>query len=164
LDDVNISPEEKVLTFACNFCSYGGSDTAGVARLSQKTNARVIRTMCSGRVSTRFVFEAFSQGAGAVLVTGCHIGDCHYVSANHQTEQRFSKMGRQLKRMGISPERFHLEWISASEGEKWQKTINLMSETVEKFGIEKIRAENEAAKAELEKKLSKFYSRVLEKN
>jgi len=163
-EDASIPPEKKVLTFACNFCSYGGSDTAGVARLLQKTNARVIRTMCSGRVNPRFVFEGFAQGAGAVLVTGCHIGDCHYVSANHQTEKRFSNLGGQIEKMGISPKRFRLEWISASEGEKWQRTINEMCTIVEELGVEKIASENEVARPQLLQKLRKFYEKVITEN
>ncbi|MFW9991706.1 MAG: FAD-dependent oxidoreductase [Candidatus Odinarchaeota archaeon] len=159
-EESGISPEEKVLTFACNFCSYGGSDTAGVMRLPQKTNARVIRTMCSGRVSPKFVQEAFLNGAGAVAVTGCHINDCHYITANHQTEKRFTEYGKKLEKMGISPERFKLEWISASEGEKWQHTINEMCSVIERFGVEKLREENAKARPALEKQLKKLHDRI----
>ncbi|MHA1168394.1 MAG: hydrogenase iron-sulfur subunit, partial [Candidatus Hodarchaeales archaeon] len=159
-DSSGIPPEKKVLVFACNFCSYGGSDTAGVMRLEQKTNTRVIRTMCSGRISQKLVQEAFACGAGAVAVTGCHINDCHYITANHQTEKRFTKFRKRLEKMGISPERFILEWISASEGEKWQQTMNNISEVVDRLGVDKIREENKTAIPKLEKQLAKFHKRI----
>ncbi|MFX1250432.1 MAG: hydrogenase iron-sulfur subunit [Promethearchaeota archaeon] len=154
------NPEEKILAFACNWCSYGGSDNAGVSRMRMKTPARVIRTMCSGRVSQRFVQEAFRLGAGMVLVSGCHINDCHYISANHQTEKRFKDFGKKLKNMGIAPERFKLEWVSASEGEKWQNTINTMADALEKMGKEQIKQENEAAKPQLLKALKRLHDKV----
>ncbi|MHA2297722.1 MAG: FAD-dependent oxidoreductase [Candidatus Hodarchaeales archaeon] len=159
-DESGIPPEKKVLTFACNFCSYGGSDTAGVMRMQQKTNTRVIRTMCSGRINKKFVQEAFLLGAGAVAVTGCHINDCHYLTANHQTEKRFKDYGKRLEKMGISPERFKLEWISASEGEKWQLTVNEMCDVVERLGVEKIREENAKTKPLFERQLKKFHDRI----
>ncbi|MFX0114077.1 MAG: hydrogenase iron-sulfur subunit [Candidatus Hodarchaeota archaeon] len=158
--DDPVPAHEKIVTFACNWCSYGGSDTAGVSRFQQKTNVRVIRTMCSGRISPRFAYEAYRLGAGAVMVTGCHINDCHYISANHQTERRFQNLGQRLERMGISPDRFRLEWISASEGEKWQQTVNAMCTVVEQLSPSQVAQELEAAKGQLEKQTKKLHAKV----
>jgi heterodisulfide reductase subunit A len=158
--DDPVPAHEKIVTFACNWCSYGGSDNAGVSRFQQKTNVRVIRTMCSGRVSPRFVYEAFRLGAGGVMVTGCHINDCHYISANHQTERRFKNLGKRLTRMGIEPERFRLEWISASEGQKWQQTVNEMCTVIEKLAPDQVMTELEAARSSLEKQTKKLQAKV----
>ncbi|MFB0518358.1 MAG: hydrogenase iron-sulfur subunit, partial [Acidobacteriota bacterium] len=78
--------EPRIICFACNWCSYPGADLAGVSRIQYPPNARIIRTMCSARVSPVFVLRAFQQGADGVLVTGCHIGDCHYISGNERAE------------------------------------------------------------------------------
>ncbi len=150
----------KIVAFACNWCSYGGSDNAGVSRFQQKTNARVIRTMCSGRISPRFVYEAFRLGAGGVLVSGCHINDCHYISANHQTEKRFQKMGDRLAKMGISKERFGLEWVSASEGEKWQTVINDMCSIIDRFTEDTISKELDQSRPQLEKLTKKLHAKI----
>jgi heterodisulfide reductase subunit A len=112
-------PHERILVFACNWCSYAGSDFAGVSRLQYPPNARVIRTMCSGRVDPEFVWRAFEKGAAMVLVSGCHYADCHYIDANRQTVKRVDRLWSQLERKGIRPERLQLEWISAAEGQKW---------------------------------------------
>ncbi|MDP6834758.1 MAG: hydrogenase iron-sulfur subunit [Candidatus Poseidoniia archaeon] len=109
-------PEEKVVTFACNWCSYGGADTAGIAKLQYPPSSRLIRTMCSGRVAEKFVMRAFERGTAAVLITGCHLSDCHYINANHQTDKRIKIWRRKLERRGIDPQRLQLKWISASEG------------------------------------------------
>jgi len=121
-------PHEKILVFACNWCSYAGSDLAGVSRLQYPPNARVIRTMCSGRVDPEFVLHAFARGAAMVLVSGCHYADCHYIDANRQTVKRVDRLWTQLERKGIRPERLQLEWVSAAEGQKWAQVMRELEE------------------------------------
>ncbi|MCG8563914.1 MAG: hydrogenase iron-sulfur subunit, partial [Desulfobacterales bacterium] len=113
---LEVAPEEKIVVFACNWCSYAGADFAGVSRLQYPGSVRLIRTMCSGRVDEKFVWHAFEKGAPVVLVSGCHIGDCHYIDANHWTERRVKKIHKKMEKMGIRPERLQLSWISAAEG------------------------------------------------
>lgn len=108
--------KQKILVFACNWCSYAGADYAGVSRLDYPANTRVVRTMCSGRVDEKFIWRAFAVGAPVVLVSGCHIGDCHYIDANSWTEKRIGKVRRKMEKLGIRPDRLQLEWISAAEG------------------------------------------------
>lgn len=110
------SAQEKILAFACNWCSYAGADYAGVSRLQYPPNVRLIRTMCSGRVDEDWIWHGFAKGAPVVLVSGCHIGDCHYINANHWTEKRVKKVQKKMEKLGIRPERLQLEWISAAEG------------------------------------------------
>ncbi len=116
-------PEDKIVTFACNWCSYAGADYAGVSRMQYPPNARLIRTMCSGRVDEDFVLRAFQLGAPVVLVSGCHYADCHYINANRWTQKRVDRLWDRLERKGIRPERLQLEWISAAEGAKFQTVM-----------------------------------------
>lgn len=118
--------ESKLLVFACNWCSYAGADYAGVSRLQYPDNVRIIRTMCSGRVDTRFIWRAFEKGAPIVLVSGCHIGDCHYIDANHWTVKRVEKVRKKMKKLEIDPERLQLEWISAAEGTRFAAIMKKM--------------------------------------
>ncbi|HXY46399.1 MAG TPA: hydrogenase iron-sulfur subunit [Thermoplasmata archaeon] len=120
-------PSSKVLVFACNWCSYAGADQAGIEKIQYPSNGRIIRTMCSGRVSDKFIKRAFDRGAGAVLVTGCHPGDCHYINANSWTEKRFEIWRKTFERRGISPDRFQLEWISAAEGKEFAAKMKEMA-------------------------------------
>jgi len=144
-------PHEKILAFACNWCSYAGADLAGVSRLQYPPNARVIHTMCSGRVDPEFVTYSFEKGAAVVLVSGCHFGDCHYIDANHHTAKRIERLGRQLERNGIRPERLHLEWVSAAEGQKWAQLMR----DLEELRVTVTREEVEEAKEILGRKRSK---------
>ena len=121
------APESKVLVFACNWCSYAGADQAGIEKIQYPSNGRIIRTMCSGRVSDRFLKRAFEKGAGAVLVTGCHPGDCHYINANSWTEKRFEIWKKTFERKGIAPDRLQLEWISAAEGKEFAAKMKEMA-------------------------------------
>jgi heterodisulfide reductase subunit A len=119
-------PKTKILAFACNWCSYAGADYAGVSRLQYPPNVRLIRTMCSGRVDEDFVWRGFARGAPVVLVSGCHIGDCHYIDANHWTVKRVEKIRKKMNRLGIRPERLQLEWISAAEGLRFANLMHRM--------------------------------------
>ncbi len=119
-------PLQRVLVFACNWCSYAGADFAGVSRFQYPPNARLIRTMCSGRVSEKFVWRAFEKGSPVVLVSGCHIGDCHYLNANHWTERRVKRMQKKMEKMGLRQERLQLEWISAAEGLRFKEVMEKM--------------------------------------
>jgi heterodisulfide reductase subunit A len=119
-------PLQRILVFACNWCSYAGADFAGVSRFQYPANARLIRTMCSGRVSEKFVWRAFEKGSPVVLVSGCHIGDCHYLDANHWTERRIKRMQKKMEKMGLRAERLQLEWISAAEGLRFKEVMEKM--------------------------------------
>ena len=131
-------PEEKIVVFACNWCSYAGGDMAGVSRLQYPPSARVIRTMCSGRVGERLILRAFALGAPIVLVSGCHFADCHYINANRWTQRRVERLWGKLERAGIRPERLQLEWISAAEGQKFARTMRELEEMRKKVTPEEI--------------------------
>jgi F420-non-reducing hydrogenase iron-sulfur subunit len=127
--------EPKIIGFLCNWCSYAGADLAGVSRIQYPTNIRIIRVMCSGRIDPAFIFEAFKDGADGVLVAGCHLpSDCHYISGNFKALRRITLLKNTLKELGIEPERVRLEWVSASEGDKFATIVRDMVEDLKKIG------------------------------
>jgi heterodisulfide reductase subunit A len=117
------NPQDKIVAFACNWCSYAGGDGAGTARLQYPPNVRLVRTMCSGRVDQKFILYAFEKGAPLVLVSGCHFADCHYIDANRWTQRRVERLWNRLEKKDIRPERLQLEWISAAEGQKFARVM-----------------------------------------
>jgi heterodisulfide reductase subunit A len=119
--------DEKVMIFACNWCSYGGADLAGTSRIQYPTNSRVVRVMCSGRIDVDFIKRAFELGAGSVMLTGCHPQDCHYISGNDFAIKRERKIRRWMKKQGIDDERFIIEWMSAAEGKKFADVVTKMA-------------------------------------
>ena len=133
--------EPTIVAFACNWCSYAGADMAGISRLQYPTNIRTIRVMCSGRVTPGMILRAFEQGADGVFVSGCHIGDCHYGFGNKMAEKQITLTQRLIEMLGLEPERLQLEWISASEGEKFATSIRLFVERIRELGRSPIRAE-----------------------
>lgn len=126
--------EPRIVAFFCNWCTYTAADLAGVSRMRYAPNARVIRVMCSGRVDPQFILDAFAKGADGVLIGGCHPGDCHYMEGNYKTLRRMQLLKRMMKDMGIAEQRFRLEWISASEGDRVKSVINEMTEQVRALG------------------------------
>jgi F420-non-reducing hydrogenase iron-sulfur subunit len=126
--------EPKIVAFFCNWCSYSGADLAGVSRLQSSPNIRVIRTMCSGRVDPAMIMRAFELGADGVLVGGCHFGDCHYLEGNFKTMRRMELMKMVLKRFGIDEKRLRLEWISASEAEKYARVTFDFTDQIRELG------------------------------
>ena len=137
-------PENKIVTFACNWCSYAGADYAGVSRMQYPPNARIIRTMCSGRVDEDFVMRAFQLGAPVVLVSGCHYADCHYINANRFTQKRIDRLWDRLERKGIRPERLQLEWISAAEGAKFATVMKEAERIRQSVSLEEIETTRKA--------------------
>ncbi len=126
--------QPKIVAFFCNWCTYTAADLAGVSRLRHAPNIRIIRVMCSGRIDPQFVLDAFARGADGVLIGGCHPGDCHYSEGNYKCLRRARLLQRMIHDMGIEEDRFRLEWISASEGDKVKSVVNDMVEKVRKLG------------------------------
>ncbi len=126
--------EPKIIGFLCNWCSYTGADLAGVSRIKSVPNVRVIRTMCSGRVDPAFILKAFQLGADGVIVMGCHLGDCHYQEGNYKTIRRIPFVKRLIGQFGIDPRRVRLEWVSASEGDRFAHVVNTFTEEIRALG------------------------------
>ena len=122
--------EPKIIAFLCTWCSYTGADSAGTARLKSPANVRAIRVPCSGRVAPEWIMRAFDQGADGVLVLGCHIGECHYDTGNHRAAKRIPVVQELLNYAGLEPERLRLDWVSASEGERFSRITTEFTETV----------------------------------
>ncbi|MDH3365210.1 MAG: hydrogenase iron-sulfur subunit [Thermoplasmata archaeon] len=126
--------EPKIVAFCCNWCSYAGADLAGTTRLQYPTNVRIVRVMCSGRVDPAFVLKAFSLGADGVLVAGCHPSDCHYINGNEKAAMRGTFLSEFLEDAGLEPQRFKVEWIAGSEGQKFANIVKQMVAELEALG------------------------------
>ena len=126
--------EPLIVGFLCNWCSYAGADLAGTSRIQYPPNIRVIRVMCSGMVHPNLVINALTKGADGVLMCGCHPGDCHYLEGNLLAEKRAEAIDLMLEDFGLEPERFRLEWVSASEGDKFAQVVKEMVETLKTLG------------------------------
>jgi coenzyme F420-reducing hydrogenase delta subunit/ferredoxin len=126
--------EPKIIAFLCTWCSYTGADSAGIARLKSPANIRAVRVPCSGRVSPEIIMRSFDQGADGVLVLGCHIGECHYDTGNHRAAKRLPIVQALMEFAGLEPERLRLDWVSASEGERFARIANEFVEGVRRLG------------------------------
>ncbi len=129
-----VDERPRIVAFLCNWCSYAGADTCGVSRFQYPTNIRPIRVMCTGRIPKRFILQAFLEGADGVFIGGCHIGDCHYLEGNYDMLQRYNELKEILDNVGINPDRYHLEWVSASEGKRFSQVVTEFVDTVKKLG------------------------------
>ena len=123
-----------ILGILCNWCSYAGADLAASSRLKHPANLRIVRVPCSGRVNPMFILKGFQMGFDGVMVLGCHPGDCHYAKGNYYARRRIMLIRELLQSMGIEPERFHFEWVSASEGARFAEVVTEMSANIEKIG------------------------------
>ena len=126
--------EPKIVAFVCNWCYYGGADMAGSMKLKYTANVKLIRVMCSGRVDPEFIMEAFQGGADGVMVLGCHPGDCHYIEGNYKTLKRYNMLKPLLDQFNIEQDRLYLDWVSASEGEKFARVMEEMNDRITQLG------------------------------
>lgn len=120
--------EPRVVGFLCNWCAYAGADKAGVSQLPVPANLTIVRLMCTGRMDPQFVVKAFAEGADGVLILGCHPGDCHYKEQNYRAIVRHRLFLRMLDQVGVERERVRLDFVGASEGEKF---VRVATETVD---------------------------------
>ncbi len=126
--------EPLIIAFCCNWCSYAGADLAGTSRIEYPPSVRIVRVMCTGRVDASLVLAAFKHGADGVLIAGCHPGDCHYMAGNMKALRRFLLVRKLLPELGIESERLRLEWISASEGQKFAEVVRMFTEELRELG------------------------------
>jgi F420-non-reducing hydrogenase iron-sulfur subunit len=134
--------QPQIVAFCCNWCSYAGADLAGVSRFQYPPTARIIRIMCSGRLEPQFVLRAFELGADGVLVAGCHPGECHYISGNERAKERVARTKELLDVLGVDSRRLRLEWISASEGIKFAKTMDEFTKQLIELGPSPLKGES----------------------
>jgi len=145
-------PEEKILAFRCNWCSYPGADMAGTSHFEYSSNERGLRVMCTARMDSDFIYEAFRLGAGAVLYSGCHEQDCHYITGQRVGAKRADRLLKTFEKMGMTPGRFRIEWISAAEGDKYARVLNEMQATLDSIPKEQLLEEIERLRPTMEKR------------
>jgi coenzyme F420-reducing hydrogenase delta subunit len=137
MEEKNQKREPKIVAFLCNWCSYAGADLAGVSRFQYPVNVRIIRVPCSGRINPLYIVKALQEGADGVLVSGCHPGDCHYISGNLVARRKFALLKNYLAFLGFDPERVQFSWVSASEGNLFASLIQNVVDRVKKLETEK---------------------------
>ena len=129
-----MSFQPTIVGFLCNWCSYTGADLAGTSRIQYPSNIRIIRVMCSARIEPLFVLRALAQGADGVLICGCHPGDCHYSEGNYKAMRRMVPLKNILRAFGVDQQRVRLEWVSASEGQRFAEIVQDMTERLRVLG------------------------------
>ena len=126
--------EPKIAAFLCNWCSYAGADLAGVGRFQYPATIRTIRVPCSGRINPLYILKAMANGADGVLVSGCHPGDCHYMSGNYVARRKFALIDSLLKHVGLEEGRVNFSWVSAAEGVRFAEVVKGVTERVAALG------------------------------
>jgi len=125
---------------------------AGTSHFDYSSNERGLRVMCSARLDSDFIYEAFRLGAGAILFSGCHPQDCHYITGQPVGATRADRLAKTFERMGMTPDRFRIKWISAAEGDRYADTINEMQEALDAIPKEELLAEIEDLRPQMEKR------------
>lgn len=124
----------KIIGFLCNWCGYAAADLAGNLRKTYSSNLRIVRVMCSGRVDPIHILHAFQHGADGVLIIGCHPGDCHYLNGNYKAKMKVDLLKKFLQEMGINPNRLHIDWASAGEGDRFANIVDAFTYKITKLG------------------------------
>lgn len=135
--------EPKIAAIVCNWCTYAGADLAGISRIQYPPNVRIIRVPCTGRINPFYNVKALHEGADGVLVSGCHPGDCHYITGNYYARRKFLVFEKLLDYLGLEKGRLHFSWVSAAEGEKFSDVVKAVVDAVKPLGPAKQFARNE---------------------
>jgi F420-non-reducing hydrogenase iron-sulfur subunit len=135
----------KILAMCCRWCSYAAADLAGSMRLQYPPEVRILMVPCTGRVDLIHLLKAFELGYDAVFVSGCHEGDCHYLSGNIRAKKRVNKLKKDLEAMGLEPERLEMFNVSSGEGPKFATVCREMAERVQRLGPSPVKRQTQAA-------------------
>ncbi len=123
-----------IIAYCCYWCAYTAADLAGTTRLQYPSGIRIIRVQCSGMVHPNLVIDALTKGADGVLMCGCHPGDCHYREGNLRAQARADAIDLMLEDFDLEPERYRLEWVSASEGPRFAQVVRDMEADLKDIG------------------------------
>jgi F420-non-reducing hydrogenase iron-sulfur subunit len=134
--------EPTIVGFACNWCTYAAADLAGTSRITYPPHLRIIRLMCTGRLTPEFLLKSFYQGADGIFIGGCHLGDCHYLTGNMRAMRVVAMTKNLLGQMGLEPERLRLEWISASEGARFAGLVADFVDRIRQLGPNPLTSSN----------------------
>jgi Fe-S oxidoreductase len=126
--------EPEIIAFTCTWCGYPSANLAGVNKIEYPPNVKIIRVMCSGSVESGVIMDAFEHGAHGVIIIGCLMDNCHYVSGNKKAEERVEALKELFDVMGLDSRRLRTEWINASERTKFAKAVNEFVEEVRALG------------------------------
>jgi coenzyme F420-reducing hydrogenase delta subunit len=126
--------EPKIAAIVCNWCTYAGADLAGISRIQYPPNVRIIRVPCTGRINPFYIVKALQEGTDGVLVSGCHPGECHYISGNLVARRKFATLKSFLNYIGMEGDRTMFTWVSASEGDRFAQVIKGVTATVQALG------------------------------
>lgn len=130
----NESWQPRIAAFVCRWCTYAGADLAGTSRLKYPPQIRIVKLPCSGRIDPLFLLRAFQMGSDGVFVSGCHPGDCHYISGNYYARRRWVMFRELLDFVGFDMRRIHFSWVSAAEGAKFVDVVKKLTEAIHEAG------------------------------
>ena len=131
--------EPRIVAMVCTYCTYTAADMAGSMRLNYPASVRVVKYLCTGKVDPIHILKAFEAGADLVFVSGCEIGDCHFLEGNLRAKERVAFTKHLLEETGLSPERLDMVHIGASDAPKWAQTVRDMTERARRLGPNPLR-------------------------
>jgi coenzyme F420-reducing hydrogenase delta subunit len=126
--------EPEITVFACIYCAYMAIDTAGALRIEYPASIKLVKLPCTGKTDTRYLMEAFEQGADGVCVVGCPIGNCHHVHGNERGQARVKYTKQLLDEIGLGGERLGMYFVSGGMGETFATAMREMTERLRALG------------------------------
>lgn len=126
--------EPKILSFCCRWCSYAAADLAGSMRIQYPPNVRIVMVPCTGRIDVLHLLHAIETGADGVFLSGCLIGDCHYLTGNQKATKRVASVKKALQQIGVEPERVEIYYNSSAMGPQFAESCREFTERIKRLG------------------------------
>jgi coenzyme F420-reducing hydrogenase delta subunit len=137
MSQTDFTPE--ITAFTCSYCGYMAADTAGALHLEYPANVRLVRLPCTGKTDVHYLLEAFENGADAVYVVACSLGNCHHVRGNERGRARVERTKKILASVGIEPERLEMFFVSGGMGATFAEIAKQMTERAKALGPSPLR-------------------------
>lgn len=122
--------EPKLVCFSCKFgWGYLGDEQALASQVKNW-----IPVICSGRIDTTHVVDAFRRGADGVLILGCPEGDCHFQDGNYEAKRKVYLLQKLLEDYGIEKDRLRIQLSVDPEGREIPTYVKNMKESIAPLG------------------------------
>jgi len=126
--------EPKIIALVCTYCTYTAADMAGSMRLQYPSTVRIVKYLCTGKVDILHILKAFEYGADMVMVSGCEIGDCHFLEGNLRAKERVEYAKQLLEEIGLDGRRLEMFHIGASDAIGFKQAIEEMTKRAKELG------------------------------
>jgi len=118
-----VGDRPQITVFACENSAYPAATAAGINSSEYDAKVRLIRVPCAGKVDPRDVLRALEGGAEKVMILGCHLENCQYLTGSTRAAKRIERLNNELEKAGVDSKRVVFRQLAAVEPSRFLEFV-----------------------------------------